>query len=94
MILTKRKKKKKSIRRSGAISEEFSWDVDFNTPFEKIETLREKMMLFLHHERRDFVPAIDISVKGWVFLFFFLHISCLLSLLIWGAVFFMVFHRF
>lgn len=65
------KKKKKSIRRSGAISEEFSWDVDFNTPFEKIETLREKMMLFLHHERRDFVPAIDISVKGWVFFFFF-----------------------
>ncbi|EGG03241.1 uncharacterized protein MELLADRAFT_65659 [Melampsora larici-populina 98AG31] len=54
-----------TIRRSGAISESFTWDVDFNTSFDMIEALREKMLAFLRTERREFVPSIDISVEDF-----------------------------
>ncbi|KAG0149381.1 hypothetical protein CROQUDRAFT_39862 [Cronartium quercuum f. sp. fusiforme G11] len=54
-----------TIRRSGPISEPFSWEVDFNTPFEKIEKLRERMLAFLEVERRDFIPSVDISVEDF-----------------------------
>ena len=53
-----------SIRRSGAISETFTWDVAFDTSFDKIEALRSRMLEFLEIERRDFLPMIDIAVKG------------------------------
>ncbi|KAH9811930.1 hypothetical protein DFH28DRAFT_1178717 [Melampsora americana] len=54
-----------TIRRSGAISESFTWEVDFNTSFEAIETLREKMLAFLRTERREFIPSIDIAVEDF-----------------------------
>ncbi|KAK4703902.1 hypothetical protein P7C70_g2313, partial [Phenoliferia sp. Uapishka_3] len=54
-----------NIRRSGAISEKFTWDVDFSTPLEKIEALRARMLEFLEVERRDFLPQIDIAVQDF-----------------------------
>ncbi|POW02872.1 hypothetical protein PSTT_11515, partial [Puccinia striiformis] len=54
-----------NIRRSGPISEKFSWDVNFNTSFEKIEQLRGKMLEFLKAERRDYTPAFDVSIQDF-----------------------------
>ncbi|KAM0791838.1 hypothetical protein ACM66B_004096 [Microbotryomycetes sp. NB124-2] len=54
-----------NIRRSGAIWEPFVFDVAFDTPFEKIEALRERMLEFLEVERRDFLPQCDITVKDF-----------------------------
>ena len=51
-----------NLRRSGAISETFTFEIDFGTTFEKIEALREKMLDFLERERRDFHPAFDVVV--------------------------------
>ncbi|GAA5928375.1 hypothetical protein JCM3775_000591 [Rhodotorula graminis] len=51
-----------NYRRSGPIWESYTWDVDFGTPLEKIEALRARMLEFLEQERRDFIPAIDISI--------------------------------
>ncbi|KAI5478657.1 hypothetical protein MNV49_004684 [Pseudohyphozyma bogoriensis] len=55
----------RSIRRSGAILETFTWDVAFDTSFEKIEELRLRMLEFLEVERRDFFPTIDIQVQDF-----------------------------
>lgn len=54
-----------NIRRSGPISEKFTWDVNFNTSFQKIEQLRTKMMEFLTSERRDFNPGFDVMIKDF-----------------------------
>ncbi|KAM0747079.1 hypothetical protein T439DRAFT_359919 [Meredithblackwellia eburnea MCA 4105] len=54
-----------NIRRSGAIMEKFTWDVDFSTPFEKIEALRDRMLQFLEIEKRDFIPTINIAVSDF-----------------------------
>ncbi|GAA5874058.1 hypothetical protein JCM8547_004817 [Rhodosporidiobolus lusitaniae] len=54
-----------NYRRSGAIWETFTWDVDFGTSFEKIEALRSRMLEFLQQERRDFEPKIDITVQNF-----------------------------
>ncbi|KDE09863.1 hypothetical protein MVLG_00261 [Microbotryum lychnidis-dioicae p1A1 Lamole] len=54
-----------NIRRSGAISEPFVWDVAFETPFEKIEQLRARMLAFVEAERRDFLPKVDIMIKDF-----------------------------
>ncbi|BGP19258.1 hypothetical protein JCM10213_008223 [Rhodosporidiobolus nylandii] len=54
-----------NYRRSGPIFESVTWDVDFSTPFEKIEALRSRMIEFLQQERRDFIPALDISVTDF-----------------------------
>ncbi|KAK4046937.1 hypothetical protein OIV83_005728 [Microbotryomycetes sp. JL201] len=54
-----------NIRRSGAIWEPFVFDVAFDTPFEKIEALRERMLEFLEVERRDFLPQCDITVQNF-----------------------------
>ncbi|PLW47781.1 hypothetical protein PCASD_04334 [Puccinia coronata f. sp. avenae] len=54
-----------NIRRSGPISEKFSWDVNFNTSFEKIEQLRSKMLDFLKAERRDYTTAFDVNIQDF-----------------------------
>lgn len=54
-----------NYRRSGATSESITWDVDFGTTFEKIEDLRNMMVEFLEHEKRDFLPTCDISVVNF-----------------------------
>ncbi|GAA5936388.1 hypothetical protein JCM1841_002925 [Sporobolomyces salmonicolor] len=54
-----------NYRRSGPIWETFTWDVDFGTPFEKIEALRSRMLEFLETEKRDFLPSIDITIQDF-----------------------------
>jgi small-conductance mechanosensitive channel len=54
-----------NYRRAGATSETITWDVDFGTTFEKIEELRNLMVEFVEHERRDFLPTCDISVVSF-----------------------------
>ncbi|KAK4048978.1 hypothetical protein OIO90_005613 [Microbotryomycetes sp. JL221] len=54
-----------NIRRSGAIWELFTFDVAFDTPFEKISALRDLMIEFLEVERRDFLPQCDITVQNF-----------------------------
>lgn len=51
-----------NIRRSGALLEMVTWNVDYGTTFEAIEKLREKMLDFLEAESRDFFAAFDCSV--------------------------------
>lgn len=51
-----------NIRRSSAISEAFTWDVDFGTSFEKIEALKHRMMNFVNEQRRDFMPGVEITI--------------------------------
>ncbi|ODO11764.1 hypothetical protein I350_00548 [Cryptococcus amylolentus CBS 6273] len=51
-----------NIRRSGAISEEFSFDVDFATSFEALQALRARMLKFLKENSRDFLPVFDVTV--------------------------------
>ncbi|KAA1105965.1 hypothetical protein PGT21_025146 [Puccinia graminis f. sp. tritici] len=54
-----------NIRRSGPISETFTWDVNFSTSFEKIEQMRAKMLEFLKAERRDYTPAFDVNIQDF-----------------------------
>jgi len=58
-------KKVVNIRRSGPISETFSWDVSFGTSFEKIEQLRGKMLEFLKSERRDYSTSFDVNIQDF-----------------------------
>lgn len=51
-----------NYRRAGPTSETVTWDIDFGTTFEKIEELRNLMVEFVEHEKRDFMPTCDISV--------------------------------
>jgi hypothetical protein len=51
-----------NYRRSGPTSETVTWDVDFSTSFEAIESLRQHMLDFVETERRDFRPECDITV--------------------------------
>lgn len=46
------------------MSEPFVFDVAYNTTFEQIEALRGRMIAFLSNERRDYIPAFDVTVKG------------------------------
>jgi small-conductance mechanosensitive channel len=45
------------------MSETFEFDVFYDTSFEKVEELREKMLAFVKSEGRDFLPSFDIIVK-------------------------------
>ncbi|MBW0490521.1 hypothetical protein O181_030236 [Austropuccinia psidii MF-1] len=54
-----------NIRRSGPISEPFTWEVGFNTPFKKVEELRKKMEAFVQVERRDFFKDFDVSIEDF-----------------------------
>ncbi|KAF8504238.1 Mechanosensitive ion channel-domain-containing protein, partial [Hysterangium stoloniferum] len=51
-----------NIRRSPNMSETFTFDVAFDTTFEQIEALRDKMVAFVSKERRDFLPSFDVVV--------------------------------
>lgn len=51
------------------MSEDFVFDVDFNTSFERIEALRSKMLMFVKSERRDYMPSFDIEVVGAGYIF-------------------------
>ncbi|KAJ7924831.1 hypothetical protein B0H13DRAFT_1976209 [Mycena leptocephala] len=53
-----------NIRRSPQMSESFTFDVNYTTTFENVESLRQKMLTFVTTERRDFHPAFDIVVVG------------------------------
>lgn len=46
------------------MSETFAFDVAYDTTFEQLEQLRERMLLFLKRERRDFLPSFDVFVVG------------------------------
>jgi len=39
-------------------------DVAFDTTFEQIEELRSRMLAFVKAERRDFLPAFDVTVDS------------------------------
>ncbi|KAL1410413.1 hypothetical protein Q8F55_004424 [Vanrija albida] len=51
-----------NVRRSGATSETFVFDVAFDTTFEKLQALRAKMLKFCKDNSRDFLPIFDVSV--------------------------------
>ncbi|OWZ32002.1 serine/threonine protein kinase [Cryptococcus neoformans var. grubii Br795] len=51
-----------NIRRSGAISEEFAFEVAFDTSFEALQALRSRMIAFLKENSRDFLPVFDVTV--------------------------------
>jgi len=51
-----------NIRRSSQMSESFPFDVDYGTTFEQLEALRDKMLIFLKTERRDYLPSFDVVV--------------------------------
>jgi hypothetical protein len=46
------------------MSEPFPFDVAYDTSFEQLETLRDKMLEFLKTEKRDFLPVFDVVVAG------------------------------
>ncbi|KAG8685940.1 hypothetical protein FRC11_009802 [Ceratobasidium sp. 423] len=52
-----------NIRRSGAMSEAFTFDVAYDTEFEQIEALRSRMLAFVQSHRRDYQPTFDIVVS-------------------------------
>ncbi|BEJ12039.1 hypothetical protein CspHIS471_0204990 [Cutaneotrichosporon sp. HIS471] len=51
-----------NVRRSGATSESFTFEVAFNTTFEKLQALRVMMLKFCKENSRDFRPVFDVSV--------------------------------
>lgn len=51
-----------NIRRSGPISETFIFEVDFATDFKKLQELRDKMLIFLKTEARDYRATFDVVV--------------------------------
>ncbi|CAE6471545.1 unnamed protein product [Rhizoctonia solani] len=52
-----------NIRRSGAMSEAFTFDVAYDTEFEQLEGLRSRMLAFVQSHRRDYQPTFDIVVS-------------------------------
>lgn len=46
------------------MSETFAFDVAFDTTFEQVEMLRDKMLAFVKSESRDYVPSFDVVVVG------------------------------
>jgi hypothetical protein len=54
-----------NIRRSGPISETITFEVDFATDFKKLQDLRDKMLLFLNMEKRDYNPVFDVVVDDF-----------------------------
>ncbi|TIA93991.1 hypothetical protein E3P81_00486 [Wallemia ichthyophaga] len=51
-----------NYRRSGSTSEEFIFNVFYDTSFDQIEDLRSRMLHFLKTERRDFIQECDINI--------------------------------
>jgi hypothetical protein len=48
------------------MSETFPFDVAFETTFEQVEALRDKMLVFVKQQRRDFLPSFDVVVVGMI----------------------------
>lgn len=46
------------------MSETFPFEVAYETTFEQLELLRDKMLIFLKTERRDYQPSFDVVVVG------------------------------
>ena len=46
------------------MSETFAFEVAYETTFKQLETLRDKMLMFLKTERRDYLPSFDVVVVG------------------------------
>lgn len=46
------------------MSETFAFDVAFDTKFEQIEALRDKMLAFVKSQSREFLPSFDVVVVG------------------------------
>ena len=46
------------------MSETFAFDVAFDTTFEQVEALRDKMLAFVKSQSRDFLPSFDVVVVG------------------------------
>ncbi|WVW82398.1 hypothetical protein I302_104405 [Kwoniella bestiolae CBS 10118] len=51
-----------NIRRSGPISESFTFEVAFDTSFEALQVLRARMLKFVKDNSRDFLPVFDVIV--------------------------------
>lgn len=51
-----------NVRRSPRMSETFTFDVAYDTTFEQIEVLRERMLAFLSGEARDYIRAFNVEV--------------------------------
>ncbi|WWC58465.1 uncharacterized protein I303_101007 [Kwoniella dejecticola CBS 10117] len=51
-----------NIRRSGPISESFTFEVAFDTSFEALQALRARMLKFCKDNSRDFLPVFDVIV--------------------------------
>ncbi|WRT64242.1 uncharacterized protein IL334_001173 [Kwoniella shivajii] len=51
-----------NIRRSGPISESFTFEVAFDTTFESLQSLRARMLKFCKDNSRDFLPVFDVIV--------------------------------
>ncbi|RXK40282.1 serine/threonine protein kinase [Tremella mesenterica] len=51
-----------NVRRSGATSESFIFEVDFETSFETLQELRGRMLRFVKDNSRDFQPVFDVTV--------------------------------
>ena len=51
-----------TVRRSGPTSETFVFEVGFETSFDDLQALREKMILFLKDNKRDYLPVFDVTV--------------------------------
>lgn len=47
------------------MSESFEFEVFYDTSFEKLEMLRDKMLAFVRAEGRDFLPSFDVIVKDF-----------------------------
>ena len=53
-----------NLRRSGPIEEPYEFDVAYGTTYQQLENLRAKMLLWLAEQKRDFLPGLDIQIKG------------------------------
>jgi hypothetical protein len=54
-----------NVRRSGATSETFAFDVAFDTSFESLQALRAAMLRFVTQNNRDFQPIFDVIVSNF-----------------------------
>lgn len=52
-----------NVRRSSAMLETLTLDIDFATSFETIEALRMEMLEFVQQESRDFQPVFDVAIS-------------------------------
>lgn len=51
-----------NVRRSPMMSESFTFDVSYSTSFEDLEKLRDKMLVFLQANARDYQIVFDVAV--------------------------------